>query len=315
MTTTQGLDQYLPVAVQTLIGAENLDFDLYVANKSGRPLLFRSRNAALGSELERTVDWGLKTMLIRFADRAAYEHHLQTRLTADDGLSAAGKYALLTAATRQVFENALQGGSVAGMVRAADEFGTQLADALCGRSPVLRELFDLMLHDYSTYTHSANVATYCVCLAQTLGITDRNQVAQIATGALLHDLGKREIEPYVLNKTQGLSKQERSAIQRHPHIGFIALSRDPKLSWSQLMMVYQHHERLDGRGYPVGVVEDEIDPWAKICAVADVFDALTSDRPYRKAMTTREAYAFLEQRGKSFDHEVVRCLKTAMQKT
>ena len=80
------------------------------------------------------------------------------------------------------------------------------------------------------------------------------------------------------------------------------------------MMVYGHHERLDGRGYPVGIVGDEIDPWAKICAVADVFDALTCDRPYHTAISVAAACEFLEGRaGTSFDQEIVQCLTTMMQ--
>jgi putative nucleotidyltransferase with HDIG domain len=200
------------------------------------------------------------------------------------------------------------------MVSVAEQFGAQMADVLCDRPRTLRGIFDLMLHDYSTFTHSANVATYCIGLAQGLGISDRTHLAQVVTGALLHDIGKRKIPKRVLNKPKSLSPPDREVIQRHPQIGFEELSRDRNLTWSQLMMVYQHHERLDGRGYPVGIVEGEIDPWAKICAVADVFDALTCDRPYRKALPVQEACTFLEQRvGTSFDREIVRCLTTMMQ--
>ena len=150
----------------------------------------------------------------------------------------------------------------------------------------LREMFDLMLHDYSTFTHSANVATYCVGLAQELGISDRTDLARLVAGALLHDIGKRKIPRRVLNTPQRFIRRptaRRFSGTRKSDSRNCRATAD--LTWSQLMMVYQHHERLDGRGYPVGIVDDEIDPWAKICAVADVFDALTCDRPYRKAMS------------------------------
>ncbi|HEX4143620.1 MAG TPA: HD domain-containing phosphohydrolase [Pirellulales bacterium] len=315
MTTSAAVDQFMPLAVQTLVGAGEADFDLYVHSKGGHPLLFRSRSVPLADDdLQRLIRSGVRTVLIRYDDRMAYEQHLHDRLTDCDDLSLSGKYALLRETARLVFESALRGDSVAGMVGVAEQFGTQMADVLCDRTQTLRGIFDLMLHDYCTFTHSANVATYCITLAQTLGISDRAHLAQIVTGALLHDIGKRKISKRVLNKPKSLSPADREAIQRHPQIGFEELSRDRKLTWSQLMMVYQHHERLDGCGYPVGIVDDEIDPWAKICAVADVFDALTCDRPYRKAMTVQEACIFLEQRiGHSFDQEIVRCLTTMMQ--
>ncbi len=153
-----------------------------------------------------------------------------------------------------------------------------------------------MLHDYYTFTHSANVATYCVSVARTWAFPIATDLSRMAAGALLHDVGKRKIPRRVLNAPNKLSTAERDEIQRHPQIGFEELSDDPDLTWGQLMIVYQHHERLDGRGYPVGVVGDEIDPWAKICAVSDVFDALTCDRPYRAAMSVDEASEFLERR-------------------
>ncbi len=80
------------------------------------------------------------------------------------------------------------------------------------------------------------------------------------------------------------------------------------LSWGQLMMVYQHHERMDGKGYPVQSVDDEIHEWARICAVADVFHALTSKQPYRKASPITEALGFIEeQSGTHFGAEIVEC--------
>ena len=80
------------------------------------------------------------------------------------------------------------------------------------------------------------------------------------------------------------------------------------LSWGQLMMVYQHHERTDGRGYPVGLVGSEIHEWARLCAVADVYDALTRDRSYHKGADAKDAMAYLDREsGRGFDEEICRC--------
>jgi len=313
--TKQAVDHYLPIAVETLSGAEPADFDLFFPSTGGRPVLFRSRVVPLAdASLQQLARSGVRTVLIASSDRAAYEQHLHARLSTCGKLSPAGRYALLTGTARSVFEGALRGDNVAGMVCAAEQFGTGLADLLCDGQSILREMFDLMLHDYYTFTHSANVATYCAGVARALGISDRTDLARIAAGALLHDIGKRKIPRRVLNAPGKLSAAQREAMQRHPQIGFEELAGDPALTWSQLMMVYQHHERLDGRGYPVGVVGDELDPWAKICGVADVFDALTCDRPYRMAMSVASACEFLERRAvNSFDQEIVQCLTTMMQ--
>jgi putative nucleotidyltransferase with HDIG domain len=315
VTTKVITEQFLPIAVETLLGAEQVAFDLYFHREGGKPLLFRSRAVALAdADLERLMQSGVRTLLIGYADRTTYEEHLHARLAAGEELSPACKYALLRGSARSVFESALGSNSATGMARAAEQFGTQLTDMLSDGRPLMREMFDLMLHDYYTFTHSANVAIYSVGAAQKLGISEKAELAQIAAGALLHDIGKRQIPRRMLNTPGKLTPAEREVIKRHPQLGFEELSTSPDLSWGQLMMVYQHHERLDGCGYPVGIMAEEIDPWAKLCAVADVFDALTCDRPYRAALPIKAACEFLEQRAeKSFDPEIVRCLITMMQ--
>jgi HD-GYP domain-containing protein (c-di-GMP phosphodiesterase class II) len=114
-----------------------------------------------------------------------------------------------------------------------------------------------------------------------------------------------------LNKNGKPTDEEWRLIKRHPTAGFEELCFRDDLSWAQLMIVYQHHERLDGKGYPVGILGDEMHPWARICAVADVFDALTCERPYRKPLSVRDACQYLsDHAGTSFDQEMVRCWVT-----
>ena len=165
-----------------------------------------------------------------------------------------------------------------------------------------------MTHDYSTFTHIINACTCCVVLAEALGIRDRAQLMEIAQGALLHDVGKRYISARLLNKSAPLTKDEQELMRQHPARGFEELCLRGDLSWGQLMMVYQHHERCDGRGYPVGLVGSEIHEWAKICTVADVYDALTRDRAYHKGATAKDAMQYLDREaGRGFDEDICRC--------
>ena len=116
------------------------------------------------------------------------------------------------------------------------------------------------------------------------------------------------IDQRVLAKRGRLSIEEYREVQRHPVVGLVQLAACSDLTQGQLLMVYQHHERLDGSGYPVGVVDDEIHCWAKLCAVVDVFAALTSDRAHRSAMPTLQALECLQRDlGNSFDPEILAC--------
>ena len=153
-------------------------------------------------------------------------------------------------------------------------------------------------------------------LAKALGIVDRQCLERIATGGLLHDLGKLEIPEAILTKEGKLTDQEFATIKRHPTIGFRKLCHRTDLDFAQLMMVYQHHERLDGKGYPVGVGTGEIHEWGRICAIADVFEALTSTRPYRAAMRPKAAFDIMDRQSTTgFDTEMYQCWKMTIQKS
>jgi putative nucleotidyltransferase with HDIG domain len=169
-------------------------------------------------------------------------------------------------------------------------------------------------HDYATFTHSANVAFYSAMLASELGL-GQEDVQQITAGGLLHDLGKLEIDEKILCKPGKLDDDEFRTIRMHPTNGFRKLARREDLSAGQLMMVYQHHERIDGRGYPTGCVGEDVHLWAKICAVVDVFEALTSHRPYRSPMPRARAIELLARdSGTAFDPEIFSCWAAIIQK-
>ncbi len=128
------------------------------------------------------------------------------------------------------------------------------------------DLFTILRHDWRTYTHSFNVASYCLLLAKALGIHDEQELEEIALGGLLHDVGKLRMPATLLTKKGPLTKSERQVVERHPADGFKQLSDRGDLSWTQLMMVYQHHEKIDGTGYPVRITGEDIHIWARLWA-------------------------------------------------
>lgn len=185
---------------------------------------------------------------------------------------------------------------------------TSLAEHMVGISLhsdlAIRDVAKVAKHDYCTFTHSSNVACYCTLLAKLMGISDETELRQIAAAGMLHDLGKLEIPLAILAKPGKLTNEEFNIIKLHPTRGFQMLRGD--LTPGQLMMVYQHHEKIDGSGYPVGLVDNEIHYWGKICAVADVFEALTGKRPYRRANTAAEALTIMRRgAGTHFDQEIL----------
>lgn len=161
----------------------------------------------------------------------------------------------------------------------------------------------LELRDKETEGHSERVTTYTVRLAQTIGIGG-DALTNIRRGALLHDIGKMGTPDAILHKNGPLTEEERAIIQRHPQDAYNMLKRIAYLK-DALEIPYCHHEKWDGMGYPRGLKGEEIPLSARMFAIVDVFDALVSDRPYRKALPREEVIEFLaKQSGTHFDPRV-----------
>lgn len=161
--------------------------------------------------------------------------------------------------------------------------------------------------DPYTHGHSFRVAKYSMAIAKKMGFAEE-VVADIEIAGYMHDIGKIGILDSVLNKAGKLTEEEYAEIKKHPRITHKIL--EPiKLPDNIVLAAAQHHEKINGTGYPVGLAGDEIHEFAKIIAVADVFDALTSDRIYRPAMTIEKALnIILDGANKEFDGKVVAAL-------
>jgi putative nucleotidyltransferase with HDIG domain len=168
----------------------------------------------------------------------------------------------------------------------------------------LQGIYDLNIiikFDSITYKHSVNVARYAVQFVKTMGY-DFNESLVYYSG-LFHDIGKTQIDAEILNKTCTLNKNEFDKIKQHPSIGHtILLNAD--LPNEILEAAQFHHERYDGGGYPMGIKAAEIPLLARIISICDVFDALTSDRSYRKAYSTDEAIQVMNKSKGQFDPEL-----------
>jgi response regulator RpfG family c-di-GMP phosphodiesterase len=163
----------------------------------------------------------------------------------------------------------------------------------------------LDLRDHDTEGHARRVTDGTVRLARLLGITDEVEVENIRRGALLHDIGKMAIPDDILLKPGPLNDEEWEKMKQHPVYAYRLLEPIEYLK-PALEIPYCHHEKWDGSGYPRGLDHDQIPFSARAFAVVDVWDALTSDRPYRKAWTKREAYEhILSQSGKQFEPRIV----------
>jgi len=159
--------------------------------------------------------------------------------------------------------------------------------------------------DRYTHGHIRRVTVYTMELARCMGITGKGELMGLRAGALLHDIGKIAIPEYILNKPASLTESEYDKMKLHPGIGANML-KNIEFPYPVIPMVLSHHERWDGKGYPEGLSGEAISIGARILSVADCYDALTTNRPYRSPMQREEVITFFQREsGKAYDPDVI----------
>jgi len=200
-------------------------------------------------------------------------------------------------------------------------YQTKLESLVSGRTEMLRKALSdlersyditlealgdaLDLKDAETEGHSKRVTAFTIAIARAMELP-QERVRVIARGAFLHDIGKMAIPDAILRKPGRLDAEEQAIMREHAYLGYQVLRRIPFLQ-EAAEIVYSHQERYDGSGYPRGLRADQIPLGARIFAVADTFDAMTSDRPYRAAQSIASGRREIERHsGKQFDPEIVK---------
>jgi len=299
---------------------EARDVDLYIWPEGDEePTLYRSSDVALSAtDLNRLMERGHRALFVTrnaYADLSDQLNRALDGILSDYSVSVEERMAVLQTALALEVDSAFHMINCDRYVAVAQQVAGQINALLSEQAVVPRKLFEILRHDFYTFTHVTNVASFVSLLADQLGIKDAVEREQITVGALLHDIGKKFVPASVLCKPGKLNDMEWRLIKAHPQRGYEELCDREDMSAGQLMMTYSHHERIDGKGYPVGLTGDEIHPWARMLSVVDVFEALTGARPYRPAMKPSEALAYLERNaGTQFDSEIARCWISAMQR-
>ena len=164
----------------------------------------------------------------------------------------------------------------------------------------------------ATASHCLNVSILAIAFARHLGYS-HEQLEDVGMGALLHDLGIARVPEAILNKPGNLNEDEFEIVKKHPRDGFHVLKITRKIPERALDIVLHHHERVDGNGYPDGLKDDEIHESVRIVGIADMYDSMTTERVYRKAMTPQDALTSMHKRaeadfGKRLVEEFIKCV-------
>ena len=193
-----------------------------------------------------------------------------------------------------------------------DEVVDNVVESVFRNQDALITLSRIKSVDQYTYMHSISVCVLMTAFARAMAF-DPDTIRQISVGALLHDLGKMRVSPEILNKPGKLSMDEFQLMKRHVDFGEELLSEQGWMSELSLKVVLEHHERIDGSGYPYGLIGDEISEVGRMAAIVDVYDALTSNRCYKKSWEPTYTLGKMlewsrDHFGEVMAHQFVRCV-------
>lgn len=182
-----------------------------------------------------------------------------------------------------------------------------IIEQLLENPSLMVNLTDIRSIDDYLLGHSVNVCVLSLITGVSLGY-DKTKLMRLGLGSLMHDIGKTMIPPHILNKPGSLTNDEYSVIKRHSEYGYLILTNEnSQIKKLSALIALQHHERYNGEGYPGGLKGDKIHAFSQIVGIADVYDAMTADRVYRKGHQPYEAYEMLAASGDYlFEYNLVR---------
>lgn len=212
------------------------------------------------------------------------------------------------ASIKQLYIN-FKGQSDAVVIKQIDNIGTiteNLIEDISRNSQFMTNIIDLKMYDDYTYHHSLSVAVLAIAMGITLEF-DTSKLYELGLCAMLHDIGKLDVPLEILNKPARLTPQEFDLVKQHPINATNYFKGKNMIPTATYDGILSHHERYDGTGYPYGIAGDDIPEFARILTIADVYDALTSNRPYRRPNLPSEAIEYIMGGvGTFFDEEYVR---------
>lgn len=188
---------------------------------------------------------------------------------------------------------------------ASVKIATDLLNAIDSNSALAVDISTLKTSDEYTFKHSVDVATMAMIIARRLGMSEK-QVHDIGIAGLLHDMGKSKVPLEILNKPARLSDHEFAVMKKHSEWGYEILQSKNDFNQEISLAVLQHHEKMNGCGYPYGLKADQITDFAKILSIVDVYDALVTERPYKKPFSQRIAVEMIMSMSAELDITAMR---------
>jgi HD-GYP domain-containing protein (c-di-GMP phosphodiesterase class II) len=303
---------FIPVRLLSLEEGTVTGFSLFLqpANDAPPVLYCEATVPFTEKHRRRLLDHRVDTLYIEAGSEREYRRYLEDHLPdilCNDQCDTAEKSELLYVSAQGLVRDILHAPREQEGLKRCAGMVEQTMDFLFRNKAAFEHLLRASAADYYTPTHSVHVCVYGLMLAHRAQLGREDDMCDFGAGLLMHDLGKGQIHPDILNTAVPLSRHQWEQLRRHPLMGHQLLNRAGGLGSIGLDVVRHHHERLNGSGYPDRFAGHQLAPLVRAAAIADVFDALTTNRPFRKAYTTFEALKLMRtQMAEELDADLLR---------
>lgn len=288
--------KFYPLEVSALLAGRFPRLNLYIKREEDDdPILFRSASAPLTREEARELgENNIRYLWLPERDYDVYRRYLAQYLPVliqDPTLPTQAKCSITYDFAILAMQQAFDSNNTRQVIEASKGMLKHVIDVLFSDERASHSFIVLASTDYALYSHSVNVCLFGMALARkALGISEESAMEEFGPGLLLHDIGKLKISRDILEKEGKLSLEERQIIKTHPETGLEMVKEFMEVTPEAESIILHHHERLDGSGYPFGLNGKYISTHARICAIVDVFDAISTDRPFQKRKSTFETF-------------------------
>lgn len=280
--------EYIPVTLNAIRADTVVGCDLYLQNHINEEIRYvlycSGTNVVKSDKIEDLQKNQIKRLFIREEDKKIYLKYVESSLKHiinDDRVDIKEKAHIVYDVAKNIMVDVFEDPRSGEQVERSKDWVSNTIDFIIRSqgSYLFLSMMSMISHDYYTYTHSVNVSVVGLLFAKYLGI-DGGEMQSFGTGLLLHDVGKTQIDPEIINKKERLNDEEFTKIKMHVDIGADILKQTGCIDSTSFIPIMQHHEKCNGKGYPNGLRGDAIHKYGKIAGIIDVYDALTTRRSY-----------------------------------
>ena len=302
---------YYPIEITNLLPGSKVNFSVYKKLDIDIEPYFGPHNENdLSDIVPEDVQSFSFPIVIRNDEIPLYREYIKkiaVEYTNNDEYPLDSKYSIIRENSKLIIKDILNDPRSGDVAQKARELVETLTGSILDNQANFYNLLKISTHDYYTYTHSLNVCSLSIGLGTQLKLKRDPDLIELGLGALLHDIGKCSIETRILNKP-GILTEEEFENMRHHVVASNDLLKDCNIQIPQksTITIMQHHEKLSGNGYPYKLKGDQIHLYGRIGAIVDFYDALTTERPYKKAYSPFEAFQLLFEVKEDYDQQLIK---------